>query len=114
MITGTGFHGRLQTPWYFLKRHGCQAHTVQEVPAVHRGEPSDVGDGGTSEERWLGHLFIDKERLVRASLECSNHEIVDFRIFCGRNKAVTKIAAVDLRRIYLNFSKDQLGGIPWV
>ena len=111
MITGTGSHGRLQTPWYFLENHSSQAHTVQEVSVVRRRQPSDVGGEGTSEERWLDLLFTDKERLVRGSLECSDCEIVEFRISCGRNKAISKIATVDFRPLNLNLFKDQLGGM---
>lgn len=45
----------------------------------------------------------DKEGLVgdvnvEDNLGCSNHEIVEFRILHGRNKAVSTITTLDFRR----------------
>jgi len=35
---------------------------------------------------------------VEGSLGCSSHEILALRIFCGRSKAISRIAALDNRR----------------
>ena len=51
--------------------------------------------------------------MTGGSLGCSDHEMVEFKILCGRSKAKSKIAIPDFRRAYSDFFKDLLGGIPW-
>ena len=46
------------------------------------------------------------------SLGCSNHEIVEFRILCGRNKVISKTGTLDFRRANFNLFIDLLGSIP--
>lgn len=38
-------------------------------------------------------------------------EIIEFRILCGRNKAVSRTATLDFRRANFYLFKDRLGGI---
>ena len=45
----------------------------------------------------LDLAFTNKEWLigdvkVESSLRCNNHEIVEFRVLCGRSKAISRIA----------------------
>lgn len=46
------------------------------------------------------------------SLECSNLEIVEFRILHRKNKTVSKIATLEFRKANSNLFKDLPGGIP--
>lgn len=48
------------------------------------------------------------------SLGCSKHEIVEFKVLCRRNKAISRMAALEFRRANFDLSKNQLRGIPWV
>lgn len=64
-------------------------------------------DSGGAEELMrrvvvLDLVFTDKEVFVRdvvvlGSLECSDHEIVEFKILCGRSKAISRIATLNFR-----------------
>lgn len=64
-------------------------------------------------------VFTNKEGLIGdvkadwGSLVCSNYEIVEFKISCGRSKAVSGIAILDFRRDDSDLFKDLFGGIPW-
>ena len=42
--------------------------------------------------------------LIRRRLGCSNHEVVAFKILCGRIKAISRSATLDFRRAYLKVS----------
>ena len=62
---------------------------------------------------WRGVLldlvFTSEEGLVRdekagGRLGCSNHEVVAFKILCGRIKAISRSATLDFRRAYLKVS----------
>ena len=45
---------------------------------------------------------------------CSDHEMVDSRILHGRNKAISRIATLDFRRVHFDLFKDLFGGVwPW-
>ena len=46
------------------------------------------------------------------SLGCSDHDVVEFRILCGRSKAISRIATLDFRSANFVLFKDLLGGIP--
>lgn len=50
---------------------------------------------------------------VKGSLDCSDHEMVDFRILKGRSKAKRKTTALNLRRAVCGLFKDLLGRTPW-
>ena len=63
----------------------------------------------------LDLVFTNKEGLVRdvvagGSLGCSDHEMVEFKILCGRSKAIRRIATLDFRRTDFDFFKDLPGG----
>jgi len=63
-------------------------------------------------------VSTNKEGLVRdvicgRSLGCSSHKMVEFKILCGRSKAISRIATLDFTRDKFNFFKDLLGVIPW-
>lgn len=51
-------------------------------------------------------LVVDVK--ARGSLGCSDHEIEEFRILSGRNKAVSRIATLDFKRA--NFVLQALEG----
>ena len=62
---------------------------------------------------WRGVLldlvFSIEEGLVRdekagGRLGCSDHEVVAFKILCGRIKAISRSATLDFRRAYLKVS----------
>jgi len=50
---------------------------------------------------------------VRSSLGCSNHEMMEFRILRGGNKAKRKITSLDFRRADFGHFRDLLGRILW-
>lgn len=59
----------------------------------------------------LGLILTKKEGLagdmkVGANVRCSNHEMMEFRILCGRSKAACRTANPDL-------FQDVRGGVPW-
>jgi len=68
----------------------------------------------------LLHLVLtNKEGLVEdvkvgGSLSCSDHEMVEFGILCGRSRVISRIKTLDIRRANFGLVKDLLGGIPWV
>ncbi|GAB0182838.1 hypothetical protein GRJ2_000749100 [Grus japonensis] len=74
------------------------------------------------EPTWRGVLLdlvlTNKEGLVGdvkvgGSLGCSDHEMVEFRILCGRSRAISRITTLDFRRAKFALFKDLLGRIPW-
>lgn len=46
-------------------------------------------------------------------LGCSVHEMVEFRVLRGGNKAKIRTATTDFRRVELGLSGNLPGGIPW-
>jgi len=56
---------------------------------------------------------LGRDVVAGESLRCSNHEMVEFKILCGRSKAIHRIATLDFRRANFDFFKDLLGGIAW-
>lgn len=66
----------------------------------------------------LGLVLTNKEGLVRGvkakgSLGCSNQEMVEFKVLCGKSKAIIRIATQDFKRAIFELFKDLLGGTPW-
>ncbi|PKU29906.1 rna-directed dna polymerase from mobile element jockey- hypothetical protein [Limosa lapponica baueri] len=66
----------------------------------------------------LDLVLTNKEGLVGdvkvgGSLGCSDHEVVEFRILCGRSRAKSSIPTLDFRRTNFGFFKDLLQVIPW-
>jgi len=66
----------------------------------------------------LGLVLTDKEGLVEAekvegSLVCSDEEVVEFRILCGRNRILNRITALDFSRDNLGLFNQLLGEILW-
>jgi len=64
----------------------------------------------------LDLILTNKEGLVEdvkvgGSLGCSDHEVVKFRILCGRSRTISRITALDFRRANFGLSKELLGGI---
>jgi len=47
------------------------------------------------------------------SLDCSDHEMVEFRILRGGSRAMSRVKTLDLRRADFGLFKELLGGIPW-
>lgn len=45
---------------------------------------------------------------------CSIHEMVEFRILHGRNRAIGSITALEFQRADLDVFENLLGGILWV
>ena len=63
-------------------------------------------------------VSTNEEGLVRdvmtgGSLGCSDHEMVAFKILCGRSRVISRIATLDFRRAIFDFFKNLLVGIPW-
>ena len=46
------------------------------------------------------------------SLDCSYHEVVEFRILRGGSRTKSRTSAVDFRRINFDLLRDLLGRIP--
>ncbi|GAB0202828.1 mitochondrial enolase superfamily member 1 [Grus japonensis] len=66
----------------------------------------------------LDLILTNKEGLVGdvkvgGSLGCRDHEMVEFRILCGRSRAISRIATLDFRRANFGLFKDLLERIPW-
>lgn len=66
----------------------------------------------------LDLVSANKEGLVRdvmtgGSLRYSNHNMVEFKILCGRSRVISRSATLDFRGAIFGFFKDLLGGIPW-
>lgn len=64
------------------------------------------------------YVLSNKEGLVGnetvgCSLGCRDNEMVEFRILCGRNKAI-RIATLDFRKACFDLFKDLLRGILWL
>lgn len=64
----------------------------------------------------LDFVLNYKEGLVEdvkaeGSLGYNDHEVVEFRILCGRSKAIRRTAALDFRRANFDLFKDLLS--PW-
>jgi len=51
---------------------------------------------------------------VGGSFGTSDHEMVEFRILCGGNRARSRITILDFRRTNFVLFKELLGRIPWV
>jgi len=67
----------------------------------------------------LDIVLTNKEGLVEdvkvgGSLGCSDHEMMKFRMLYGGSRAMSRITALDFRRVNFGLFKDLLGGIPWV
>ena len=50
---------------------------------------------------------------VGCGLGCSDHEMVEYRILCGRSRAMSWVTTLDFKRANFILFKDLLGGIPW-
>jgi len=50
---------------------------------------------------------------VGGRLGCSDHEMVEFRILCGKSRAISRIKTLDLRRANFGLFKELLAEIPW-
>ncbi|XP_064918707.1 ubiquitin-conjugating enzyme E2 K isoform X1 [Columba livia] len=66
----------------------------------------------------LDLILTNKEGLVEAvkvegCLGCSNHEMVEFRILCGRNRVASRIASLDFCRANFSLFKQLLREILW-
>jgi len=66
----------------------------------------------------LDFVLTNKEGLVEAvmvkgSLGCSKHEMVEFRISCGRNRIPSRITTLYFSRANFGLLKQLLGEIPW-
>jgi len=46
-------------------------------------------------------------------LDCSDHEMVEFRIVRGGSRAISRIKTLDFRRANFGLFKELLGGIPY-
>jgi len=73
----------------------------------------------TKRDTLLDLILMNKERLVEdlkvgGILSCGDHEVVEFRILCGGNKAINRITTLDFRRSNFGLFKDRFGGIPLV
>ncbi|GAB0194032.1 hypothetical protein GRJ2_001868500 [Grus japonensis] len=66
----------------------------------------------------LDLVLTNKEGLVgdvklKASLGCSDHEMVEFKILRAARRAHSKLTTLDFRRADLGLFRDLLGRIPW-
>jgi len=51
---------------------------------------------------------------VWGSLDCSDHEMLEFRILRGRSRAISRIKPLDFKRANFGLFKELLRGILWV
>ena len=63
-------------------------------------------------------VLSDKEGLIRdvmvgGCLVWSSHEMVEFKFLYGRNRTISRIAALDFWRVNFDFFKGLLGDIQW-
>ncbi|GAB0179400.1 hypothetical protein GRJ2_000405300 [Grus japonensis] len=75
---------------------------------------TQVVEESTKGEVLLNLVLTNKGGLVGdvkvgGSLDCSDHEMVEFRILCGRSKAISRITTLDFRRANLGLFKILLG-----
>ena len=66
----------------------------------------------------LDLILTNKEGLAEAvkvevSFSCSEHEMVEFRISCSRNRIPSRITTLDFSRANFDLFKHLLGEIPW-
>ncbi|PKU40303.1 glycerol kinase [Limosa lapponica baueri] len=66
----------------------------------------------------LDLILTNSDRLVgnvklKRSLDCSDHEMVEFKILRAVRKAQSKFNALDFRKTDFGLLKDLLGRIPW-
>ena len=98
----------------------CQAYTGKEIlQSTDDNFLMYMVEESKSRCVLLGLVLTNKEELVgnvkpSGNPDNSNHEIVDFKILHGRNKAVSRIATLDFRRANFYLFKGLHGNIPWV
>jgi len=73
----------------------------------------------TRKSTFLDLVQTNKEALVEdmkvgGRLGCSDHEMVEFKILCGGNRAISRIKTWDFRRANFGLFKELLGGVLWV
>ncbi|GAB0203869.1 mitochondrial enolase superfamily member 1 [Grus japonensis] len=66
----------------------------------------------------LDLILTNKEGLagdvkLKGNLGCSDHEMVEFRIFRAARRVCSKLTALDFRRADFGLFRDLLGRIPW-
>lgn len=66
----------------------------------------------------LDLVLFSRDGLVKdvragGSLGCTNHEMVELKILCGRSKAKSRIATLDFQRANCDIFRDLLGDISW-
>ena len=66
----------------------------------------------------LDLILTNKESLaevvrVGGSLGCSDHEMVEFRILCGRSRATSWVTTLNFKRANFSLFRVLLGGILW-
>ncbi|GAB0183347.1 hypothetical protein GRJ2_000800000 [Grus japonensis] len=66
----------------------------------------------------LDLVLANKEGLVenvklKGSLDCSDHEMTEFKILRAARRAHSKLTTLDFRRADLGLFRDLLGRVPW-
>ncbi|GAB0176029.1 hypothetical protein GRJ2_000068100 [Grus japonensis] len=72
----------------------------------------------TKRSAMLDLVLTNKEGLVgnvklKGSLGCSDHEMVEFKIFRAARRAHSKLTTLKLRRADFGVFRDLLGRVPW-
>ncbi|GAB0206109.1 hypothetical protein GRJ2_003076500 [Grus japonensis] len=77
-----------------------------------------IEESTTRRGTMLDLSLTNKEGLVRdvklkGSLDCSDHEMVEFRILRAVRRALSKLTTLDFSRADFGLFRDLLGRIPW-
>jgi len=57
-------------------------------------------------------MVLAEDVKVGGILDCSEHEMVNFRILRGGSRVISRIKILDFRRANFGLFKELLGGIP--
>ncbi|GAB0199286.1 hypothetical protein GRJ2_002394000 [Grus japonensis] len=66
----------------------------------------------------LDFVLTNKEELVgdvelKSSLDCSDHEMVEFKMLRAVRRAQSKLITLNFRRVDFDLFRDLLGRVPW-
>ncbi|GAB0179473.1 hypothetical protein GRJ2_000412600 [Grus japonensis] len=61
----------------------------------------------------LDLVLTNKEGLLKGSLGCNDHEMVEFKILRAARRVHSKLTTLDFSRADFGLFRDLLGRIPW-